>query len=231
VANEVETARAGGRKRVEPDPQVRAAILSAASGLVLEHGVGALSIAGVLNRSQLSTRAFYRHFDSKDQLVSALFLEMARVEVERLRERMATAPDPVRAVAIWIDGRLDLLFNEEISSDLRRMSVEAQTQMFAAPELVGPAYIEILRPLVDELGRGKDLGYFVEVDPHNEALSIHGVVWASVERQWAATDRDPDDLRSRVQRFCLRGLGVESELIDAVLRKKARKILKDNVAE
>ena len=133
---------------------MRTALLSAASKVVREDGVRALSIARVLSRAQLGTRAFYRHFDSKDQLVSALFLEMARLEVARLRQRMAVSSDPVRAVAAWIDGRLDLAFNEEIRSDLRQMSLEAQNQMFAAPEIVAPAYREILRPLVEELTRG-----------------------------------------------------------------------------
>ena len=66
------------------------AILSAASKVVREEGVRALSASPRCSAGpQLSTRAFYRHFDSKDQLVSAVFLEMARVEMLRLRQRMA----------------------------------------------------------------------------------------------------------------------------------------------
>ena len=120
-------------------------------------GSGAVDRA-VLSRTQLSTRAFYRHFESKDQLVAAVFLEMARAEVLRLEQRMSKS-EPVRAVAAWIDGRLDLAFNQQVRSDLRQMSLEAQNQMVAAPELVAPAYREILRPLVEQLTRGKDLGY------------------------------------------------------------------------
>jgi AcrR family transcriptional regulator len=219
----MESSNTGGRKKLEPDPRVRIVILSTASKIVREEGVGALSIAQVLSRSQLSTRAFYRHFDSKDQLVSAVFLDMARVEMLRLRQRMTAAPDPVRAVAAWIDGRLDLAFNDQIRSDLRKISVEAQSQMFAAPELVGPAYGEILRPLVEQLRRGTELGLFTDIDPDNEAMSIHGVVWASVERQWAASAGELGDLRERVQRFCLRGLGVTTESINAVLDEVPRK--------
>jgi len=216
----MESSSTGGRKKLEPDPRIRIAILSAASKIVREEGVGALGIAAVLARSQLSTRAFYRHFGSKDELVSAVFLDMARVEKLRLRRRMTAASDPARAVAAWVDGRLDLAFNEEIRSDLRKVSLEAQTQMFAAPELVGAAYDEILRPLVEELRRGSELGLFTEIDPDNEARSIHGVVWANVERQWATADCDLSDVRERVQRFCLRGLGVSSETINAVLGER-----------
>ena len=106
-----------------------------------------------------------------------------------------SAGEPVRAAAAWIDGRLDLALNQQIRSDLRQMSLEAQNQMFAAPELVAPAYREILRPLVEQLTRGKDLGIFGEIDPDGEALSIQGVVWANVERHWATAHRDPSEIR------------------------------------
>jgi AcrR family transcriptional regulator len=229
----MESSSTGGRKKLDADPRVRIEILSAASKIVREEGVGALSVSQVLRRTQLSTRAFYRHFESKDQLVSAVFLEMARVEMLRLRRGMADATDPVRAVAAWIDGRLDLAFNDQIRSDLRKVSLEAQSQMFAAPELVGPAYSEILRPLIEQLRRGTDLGMFTDIDPDNEALSIQGVVWSSVERHWATAGCDLSDLRRRVQQFCLRGLGVTPELITAVLAevpRKQQKVLTDNVS-
>ncbi|WP_209917296.1 TetR/AcrR family transcriptional regulator [Mycolicibacterium lutetiense] len=229
----MEPGNAGGRKKLEPDPRVRTAILAAANEIVREDGVGALSIAQVLNRSQLGTRALYRHFDSKDQLVSALFLDMARSEVQRLESHMATAPDAVRAVAAWIDGRLDLAFNVELRSDLRQMSMDAQSQMFAAPELVGPAYREMLRPLVVQLENGRDTGLFNDIVPEVEALSIQGVVWSSVERQWATPGCDVKEIRQHVQRFCLRGLGVAPETIQAVVneQRSTRKPLRSNASK
>ncbi|MFZ1163603.1 TetR/AcrR family transcriptional regulator [Mycobacterium sp.] len=213
----MKTVEAVGGRKLEPDARVRRAILTAASKVVREEGVRALSVAEVLARTRLSTRAFYRHFDSKDQLVSAVFLEMARTEMMRLEQKMATTGDPVRAVAAWIAGRLDLAFDDQIRSDLRQMSLEAQSQMFASPELIGPAYQEMLRPLVDEIERGNDLGAFPGVDPMSEALSIHGVVWANVERQWSTGCCDPREISTRVQRFCLRGLGVAPAVITEVL--------------
>lgn len=120
-------------------------------------------MARVLDRAALSTRAFYRHFDSKDALVSAVFLQMAQIEMRRLKRKMAGASDPVDAVVAWIDGRLDLAFNERIRSDLRKMSLEAQSQMFAAPELVSDAYGEILKPLIEQLEKGKAAGLSPEL--------------------------------------------------------------------
>ena len=93
------------------------------------------------------------------------------------------------------------------------MSLEAQSQMFASPKLIAPAYAEILGPLVDQINRGAAMGLFADVDPTAEALSIQGVVWAHVERQWATGIGARSDIGERVQRFCLRGLGVASDVI------------------
>lgn len=196
------------REKLAPDPDVRRAILAAASTIIRAQGIRALSLATVLEHAQLGTRAFYRHFESKDQLVAAVFLEMARVETRRLSRRMADAPDTVAAVVAWIDARLDLAFDDHIKSDLRRLSMEAQSQMFASPEMIQPAYSAMLEPLTIELERGLDQGVFHGIDPTTEALSIQGVVWANTERQWAAGDCVRSEVRRHTLRFCLRGLGV-----------------------
>lgn len=196
------------RKKLAPDPSVRSALLDAATTVIREQGVRGLNVAEVLSRANLSTRAFYRHFDSKDELVAAVFLEMARAETRRLKRKMDAAGDPEEAVVAWIDGRLDLAFNDTIRSDLRLLSVEAQTQMFASPELVGDAYREILTPLIEQLERGRRAGLFPGIDPQADALSIHGAIWASVERQWTNGDCDRDAVREQVVRFCMGGLGV-----------------------
>jgi AcrR family transcriptional regulator len=202
------------RNKLAPDPDVRRAILSAASKSLREQGVRGLSIASVLDRAQLSTRAFYRHFESKDELVAAVFVEMARAEMLRLRTKMAKADTPVEAVAAWIDGRLDLAFDDSAKSDLRHLSLEAESQMAASPELVSPAYTAMLEPLIEQLERGLEHGAFQDIVPATAAESIQGVVWAGAARQWAKDDCAPRaDIRERALRFCLRGLGVSPETI------------------
>jgi len=205
-----------GRPKVEPDPQVRAAIIEASLAIVQEEGIDPFRVSHVLDRMQLSTRAFYRHFDSKDKLVTAMFAETARVETARLKQRMADQ-NPVRAVVAWIEGRLDLAFDQQVKSDSRQVSIAAHTQAFTSPELVLPAYGEILRPLIDQIIRGKRLGLFVAGHPFEEAMSIHGVVWANIERQWATGTCDLSVVRKHVLRFCLRGLGVAADVIDKVI--------------
>ena len=196
-----------------PDPNVRCAIVDAASQSVHDRGVRGLNIAAVLERAQLSTRAFYRHFDSKDQLVEAVFLEMARDETQSLRTRMVNTASPVEAVAAWIEGRLDLALDDEFR--LRQLSPDAQPEGWS-PELVSPAYNAILEPLVEQLERGLELGTFKDIVPVTAAKSTDGVVWAGTEPSRAAHRWDRSEVRERALRFCLRGLGVAPETIEQV---------------
>jgi hypothetical protein len=126
---------------------------------------------------------------------------------------MANTATAVDAVVAWIDGRLDLAFDENIKSDLRYLSSEAQLQVFASPDLVQPAYAVMLEPLIEQLGRGLEHGVFRDIDPVTAAQSIQGVVWAGTERQWATGDCERAGTRERILRFCLRGLGVAPEIV------------------
>jgi AcrR family transcriptional regulator len=207
------------RNKRAPDPDVRRAIVAAASSSVREQGVRGLSVAAVLDHAQLSTRAFYRHFESKDELVAAVFLEMSRVEVLRLRAKMESAVTPVEAVAAWIDGRLDLAFDDTVKLEQRQASLEAQSKMFSSPEQVSPAYAAILEPLIEQLKRGLESGAFQDIVPATAAKSIHGVVWGATQRQWATGHWERADVRERTLRFCLRGLSVAPETIEQIVAR------------
>lgn len=205
------------RDKLAPDPDVRRAILAVASNIVREQGVRGLNIAEVLDRCHLGTRAFYRHFESKDQLVSAVFGQAAAAETRRLRRKMRGSTTPVDAVAAWIDGRLDLAFDNRVGSDLRQVSLEAQTLMFTSPELVQTAFSTMLKPLVEQLERGLREGVFHDIDPVTDAEIVHGAVWACTERHWATKDTARADVRRRLMRACLRALGVAPEAVAEVL--------------
>jgi AcrR family transcriptional regulator len=209
------------RKKLAPDPDVRRAIVAAASKSVREHGIRGLNVAAVLERARLSTRAFYRHFESKDQLVAAVLVEITRAEVLRLREKMTAAATPIEAVAAWIDARLDLAFDEDVKAELRQASPGAQSIAVFSPEMVSPSFSAILEPLVEQLQRGIELGVFKDIVPVTAAKSIHGVVWAGTQRQSAINHWDREEVRERALRFCLRGLGVAKETIEQVTARDA----------
>lgn len=199
------------------DVDPASALLRAAHQVLAERGMAALTVREVLQRSNLATRAFYRHFQSKDHLVIALFAESARLESIRLRAKMADTTDPVRAVVAWIDGRLDLAFDEAIESDLRHVSSEARAVHELAPQILATAYVEIVSPLAEELRRGRELGFFPNVDPVTDAEAIQSVAWACVERQWAAPHLVHREVRASTIAFCLRAIGTDPEQIQLVI--------------
>jgi AcrR family transcriptional regulator len=210
------------RNKLAPDPDVRCAIVDAASRSIHDEGVRGLNIAVVLERARLSTRAFYRHFESKEQLVAAVFREVARGETQRLRRKMANTACPVEAVAAWIDGRLDLVVDENTELNLRlHLWLGPQSKAFSSPEMVSPAYGAILEPLIEQLHRGLELGAFKDIVPITAATSIDGVVWAAKQRQWSRDRGDRSEVRERALRFCLHGLGVAREMIEQIARHDA----------
>ncbi len=210
------------RNKLAPDPDVRCAIVDAASRSIHDQGVRGLNIAVVLERAQLSTRAFYRHFESKDQLVAAVFREVARGETQRLRRKMGNNAGPVEAVAAWIDGRLDLVFDENTELSLRRHPwLGAQSNAPSSSEMVSPAYGAILEPLIEQLQRGLELGAFKDIVPMTAARSIDGVVWAAAQLQRSTDHWNRCEVRERALRFCLRGLGVAAEIVEQVAGREA----------
>jgi len=74
-------------------------ITEAAYRTLVATGGTSLSVNEVLRAAELSTRAFYRHFDSKDELLLALFRQDSDRVAARLRRAADTEPPPAALVA------------------------------------------------------------------------------------------------------------------------------------
>ena len=66
------------------DSDDRECIIEAAYMCLSEPHSGPIPVAAILQRARVSTRAFYRHFESKDEL----FLAMLRAETDALAARL-----------------------------------------------------------------------------------------------------------------------------------------------
>jgi AcrR family transcriptional regulator len=189
------------------------ALIKAALHILRVKGDTGFTVNDVLGEAGLRTRAFYRHFASKDDLVVAAFAEGARAEATRLRRRMAHASGPLEGVVTWIDARLDLGFDRRLAANLRPLSQEAERAHGQFPAHLRLAFDRMLAPLIEQLQQGQLEGTFGDLSPAEDALAIHQVVWGVVEQRWSGFPLRYRETREQVLRFCLGGLGVESSVL------------------
>ena len=184
-------------------------LIGAARAVLERRGGDGFTVHEVLSAAGLGTRAFYRHFASKEALVLAVFARAAEQEAGRLRDRMRDEPTPVGAVTAWIEARLDLAFDEQVASTMRALSLEAEMATQQMPDPMESAFDRMLAPLVEELRRGTQDGTFRASDPERDARAIHDVVWGQILRHWSGigTTSDPSAARAHVLKFCLRAIG------------------------
>jgi AcrR family transcriptional regulator len=180
-------------RRVSPAQQEkhrveREQILRAAYELIERDGSKDTSVHDVLRAAGLSTRAFYRHFRSKDELV----LEMYRVDCDRvnasLAAAVASASDPLAALEAWVDQNLAVVYD---ARRLRHAVVLSSSEVssaegFTAVKNEGLAAQRA--PLVELLRAGREQGVFPLADPDTDALAIQAVVGAHMR---ARLDHDP----------------------------------------
>jgi AcrR family transcriptional regulator len=196
------TARRVSSAREEQYRAEKERIVRAAYELIQRDGSRETSVHDVLDATGLSTRAFYRHFRSKDELV----LEMYRVDCERVNASVAAAvaaaPDPVAALAAWIDQNLAVVYD---ARRLRHAVVLSSAEVSSAAGFtaVKNAGLAAQRePLVALLRDGRERGVFPHADPDSDALAIQAVVGAHTR---ARLDRDPAALtRAEAREHTLR---------------------------
>jgi len=163
-------------------------IVRAAYELIQRDGSKETSVHDVLRASGLSTRAFYRHFRSKDELV----LEMYKVDCDRVNATVAaavaSAPDPLAALEAWVDENLAVVYDVR---RLRHAVVLSSAEVSSAEgytEAKNAGLADQRASLVALLEDGRALGVFPHADPDTDAVAIQAVVGAHVR---ARLDRDP----------------------------------------
>jgi AcrR family transcriptional regulator len=191
------------------------ALIESARAVLERQGGDGITVHEVLSEAGLGTRAFYRHFASKEALVLAVFAVAAQQEADRLRQRMAGSGNAFEAVTAWINARLELAFDDEVAHTMRALSVEAEIASRQMPDQMELAFDCMLAPLVEQLQRGQRDGSFAVSDPSRDARALHDVIWGETLRQWSGfgVRGDRDTAKLRVLGFCLRAIGVAPDHI------------------
>jgi AcrR family transcriptional regulator len=166
----VERSVAGARARAEDEV---GRLLAAGREVLLESGYEGLRIDEVLRRAGLSTRAFYRHFESKAELFLALFDEESQRAGERLAQRVERAGTPEDQVRAWITAILALAYDHRLAHRARVFAGERGTLARLFPAEVELSASRQRAPLEAAIAAGRDAGVFPKADPPRDARAVH----------------------------------------------------------
>ena len=174
------------------------------------NGYAAASVADLLDEAGLSTRAFYRHFDSKDALLRAMYRRDADAVAAELRAATEAAPDPVAALEAWLDGFLALFFDPRRVGRAAVMVSEGSRRAAGYHEEQERAEAAIVAPLAEVLRRGNAAGALHSMAPTRDAYAVYAVATsASGSKRTVEAGRfDRAAARAHVMRFCWPALGL-----------------------
>lgn len=196
-----------GRPRRFDEHTERSMIMDAAVRLMAERGYGEMSVIDILAETGLSTRSFYRHFDSKEALLLALVRREAESVARSMARAIANAAGPAEAVEAWLERLLDTFF---VPRQAARSALFTTPAALASPSMTeGLAEIcwILSRPVAKVLRAGHEAGVLVSPNPAADALSIFAVVGATGHAPHAKL-RDRGSVKAQVVRFAWPALGL-----------------------
>jgi len=167
--------------KAPPEEHELGLLFDAAVAVIARDGIEAVTLSSLLQEAGLGTRAFYRHFESKDQFLVATWLRQTRAASEALESKMAQARRPSAAVGLWIDDFLDRLY-----SRTGKLHVEALWRNgFWLRNAYPTEFSSIVRVQLNALFRcltdGLAAGEFPETDPQLDASTILSTCWMFAE--------------------------------------------------
>jgi AcrR family transcriptional regulator len=203
--------RTGRPRRFESEDELRI-LLDAALVVMERNGYVDAAVADILREANLSTRSFYRHFDSKDQLLCAVFRREADDAAARLRGRVDAAATPRAALDAWIDEILSFGHHRVKAARISLLGSPGAMKAVGYGDEMRHASEVLTAPLMALLRDGAADGSFPLADPVGDAPLIQAVVWAAAGLH-PARDRPSSrgETARQVRAFCERALGVAPE--------------------
>jgi AcrR family transcriptional regulator len=193
-----------------PSDGDRDSIIEAAYDCLSELHSGPIPVAAILSRAGVSTRAFYRHFESKDEL----FLALLRQESDELADRLDRIANdnsggPVDQLAAWIGQMVGLVHDARLRMHMRVIDSDEVRAARGYRETRKRAHADRERSLVEILQRGRNDGSFPLADPERDAIAISAVVSREL-----ITSPPGEQTLARVLDFALRALGADRTVGD-----------------
>jgi AcrR family transcriptional regulator len=102
---ELSVARSLARRETELDTEFQS-FVDATHAVIARSGDAEPKVSDIVAEAASSNAAFYRHFESKDELMLAVLDDGQRHLVRFLQSLMVTAENPLDEIRLWIEGML-----------------------------------------------------------------------------------------------------------------------------
>jgi AcrR family transcriptional regulator len=159
----------------KPDDE-RRAILRAAYRLIGRSESGSTSVSEILAEAGLSTRAFYRHFASKDELILAMYRADSERVAAELASSVAAATGPVEAITAWLDHWLAIAFDPRRANRVRVLASTEARQAAGFARAQAQSLHASLAVLIELVDAGARAGAFATVTPESDARALQAIV-------------------------------------------------------
>jgi AcrR family transcriptional regulator len=202
-------ARTGRARRFDPDTELEL-LFDATLKVLRRNDYADVAIADILEEAGLSTRSFYRHFQSKDELLLTLYRRDAEAAADRLRSRVRKASTPAQALEAWIDEILSFRFDRRKAERVALLGAPSARRADGyALESIHAGRL-LSAPLLELLEAGQRDGSFPAVDPRRDTEMIRAIVWdVAGLNAWGRVSVPRSAATQDVLHFCLRALGAE----------------------
>lgn len=164
------------------------------------------SVREILEEAGLSTKAFYHHFRSKDDLLLLAYDEGTQLMVEYLERRMSSAVDPFDRIAAWIEGFVRQA-SPPTASRVLPWSVGIGRMALHFPDDYDRNQWAIVAPLAREITDVVQRGIGHSSDPSRDALLVFGFAEHTVRRHLVQGREVDRGTVEQLVSFAFRALG------------------------
>jgi len=207
----VATPRKPGPPRGHQPEEERAMMIDAAYRILLRQP-NRVSLNDILSESGLSTRAFYRHFQSKDDLLIAMFDSETERMAAEVKPQMQAAETAREQLEVWIRHYLAVSFEPRRLRRAQVMLSPAVTRAEGYSAALTRSQRRQREILVEILEAGVRDGSFRQCDPAADAATIVDIVSRIVARQHEGIEElDHAATLAHILSFVSRAIGLDRE--------------------
>ncbi len=164
-------------------------IIIAAAYRLVGNQVRPTPLRAILDEAGLSTRAFYRHFDSKDDLILTMFRARSGETIDNFRAIVESTHPPIEKLEAWVRRMIGAIFE-----NTHRWSVVVSAEAYSVPgyiELLYATKAEVRETLRNIIEEGVADGSFHTQWPARDAYAINAIAEAYDRGHIAGIEKIP----------------------------------------